>query len=378
MNVPSDKCNSKSGLSFEILDTVDKTEWNTNLAKSKYVNFFQTAEYISQKSNSDRFPQFTYILDENKQVLAQLGIIVVKKVDINISKALHRVRDIFSKISSRAFFYCGPVIHDERRRIEILVKILEALDEVARRNKIVFIEGYTSQYDPLVNSDFLNEIKTHGFGLENMVTFVIDLSKNPDELWNDVARKARGDINRGERRKITIKELKTYDELKNYMLMNQQWGKTKGFEIDDPFKYLDKMWHEHESGIKKTFFAYDGSELVSVLSLGCFNGIAFTDQVKNLYSENANLAGTCLTWHGIQWAKENGFRLYDMSGGFADHDVESLLFYKEKFGGSKIPYYRLKKVRSKYSYKLYSFSYKAMVLFLELKTKKQSVYRPMY
>ena len=138
---------------------------------------------------------------------------------------------------------------------------------------------------------------------------------------------------------------------------------------------MDKFWAETQDEVRKTLFAYFDNKIISTLSLGIFNGIALTDQVKNLYSENGTISGSLLTWHGIKWAKENGFRIYDMSGGFADNLNDSLLFYKEKWGTTKLPYYKIKKVRAKLRYRIFSILYKLMISILEKRTKTKSVYR---
>ena len=71
-----------------ILDQVNHQEWDSLLKKSKDVNFFQTARYLQQQYSNERFPLFVYFIDESNEIVGQIGLTVIKKVDINISRYL--------------------------------------------------------------------------------------------------------------------------------------------------------------------------------------------------------------------------------------------------------------------------------------------------
>ena len=84
----------------------------------------------------------------------------------------------------------------------------------------------------------------------------------------------------------------------------------------------------------------------------------------NSYSKIGNVAGPLLTWHAINWAKNNGMRIYDFSGGEAppsdNKDMEryteqweSLFAYKRKWSGDEFPYYHFIKIINKERYKLH-------------------------
>ena len=68
-----------SDFSYKILYEIQPEEWNKNLKKSNYSNFFQTAEYLySQKEDLKKFPIFLYILNESGEIKGLLGMVVQK------------------------------------------------------------------------------------------------------------------------------------------------------------------------------------------------------------------------------------------------------------------------------------------------------------
>jgi lipid II:glycine glycyltransferase (peptidoglycan interpeptide bridge formation enzyme) len=86
----------------------------------------------------------------------------------------------------------------------------------------------------------------------------------------------------------------------------------------------------------------------------------YSHSLINSYEKPGTLGGPYLTWFALQWAKQNGMRYYDFSGGEApsDEGIEqyqkrwgSLLTYKKKWGGQELPYYHLVKIRKRLSYK---------------------------
>ena len=349
--------------SFKVFTNIDVEKWNNDLMKSQHANFFQTAEFLTQEPNSGRFPNFIYIFDD-EEVVGQLGLTIVKTGKIRAGSFFRKFTKIASSISSRAEWLCGPIIHvnDEESRLEILHTIISAVDKIAEDNNLVYMEGKSPPYDTLVNEKYLNELGEHGYVKKNLITFIVSLEKDMEEIWKNVTKKARGDVSRGKRRNIIVKELETYEDLKEYLILSQKWAKTKGYDLTEPLQEINKLWNDHKSGIEKTFLAYHDGRLISGLSVGCFNGIALTHQVISSYEENTSLGGTLLTWYAVEWAKKSGLRIYDFSGVYkTEHSKnetteqykirdDTLLFYKKKWGGQEFPFYHFVKVNRKLSY----------------------------
>ena len=64
---------------IKIVTDVVAKEWNSDLSKSNYSTYFQTSEYLQPNSTVGYFPVFVYVVDQNNNVVGQLGIQIIKK-----------------------------------------------------------------------------------------------------------------------------------------------------------------------------------------------------------------------------------------------------------------------------------------------------------
>lgn len=340
------------------IETRADPEWNKNLLKSVSANFFQSNEYLSSNSK-EFFPVFISVLDKDGNVVGQLGLTVIKSTVLYSSSSFRSLLHLIAKITTRGIWLYGPIIHSDNKqeRSKILQTVIKANDEVCKKYDLVFIEGYTPPYDSLIDDDYMQQFANNNYGIQDVVTFIADMTKPLDEIWNIVSKKTRGDVNRAKRRNIIVKELQSYDDLKEYLILHNTWAKTKGLELADPFQDIEKLWNNHKMGVEKFFLAYQDGELISAIRLTCFNDIVYTHFVLSSYSESTSLGGTLLTWSALEWAKNSGMKLYDFSGGPKlqndEQNGNSLLFYKKKWGGDEYIHYSLVKAPKKYHYSLY-------------------------
>jgi hypothetical protein len=355
---------------YKIETTVD-SKWNQNLLKSAHASFFHSAEYLNSTSK-EFFPLYVSILDENQNVVAQLKMIIIKSSVLYSNQLLDLFFKSLQKLSRRGIWRDGPIIHSNNKedRIKILQTIIEANDEIFKKYNLVFLEGYISPYDKMVDNDYIQKFVNHKYTLSFSYTYIIDMLKPIDEIWKNVARKARGDVNRAKRRNLIVKKINTFDDLKQYLLLHSTWVKTKGLELSDPFRDIEELWKNHKKGMEQFFLAYKDDRLISAVRIVCFNGIAYAHFVVSSDSESTNLGGSYLTWYTIEWAKNNGFKLYDFSGGNKSSAEHSAVFYKKKWGGSEYTHYNLVKIKKKYHYKIYKLLFILFRCYNNFKGKK--------
>ena len=99
---------------------------------------------------------FLYILDKDENIVGQLGLRIIKTVVRYSSPFFRRLLHLISSITSRGIWLDGPIIHsnDKNIRLEILQKMMEAINVVADKYDLVHIEGYTSGYDTLIDDNY--------------------------------------------------------------------------------------------------------------------------------------------------------------------------------------------------------------------------------
>jgi len=311
-----------------------------------------------------QFPKFIQITNKKNEIVGQLGIKITKERE-GSTKFLKRITKIATKLGARGSWVNGPIIFSDNKetRIKILELIIKALDKISKENNLMIVDGYSPPLDFLIDNNYTNQFVKNGYKKENFITFISSLKKSADDLWSNVKKSARNDVTKAQRENIIVKEINDEIELINYKKLTQKWAKTKGIDITNA-EQIDADWKYLKSGIQKFFLAYQNNIILAGLRIGVFNNIAYTHQVLNSYSKAGNAAGPLLTWHAIEWAKNEGYRVYDFSGGGAppkngedqkryDEQWKSLFAYKRKWGGEEFPYFHFVKIINKKRYKLF-------------------------
>ena len=103
---------------------------------------------------------------------------------------------IISIFGNRASWASGPIIHtdDEELKNEILKKILEGLEEIAKENNLIMLDGYLSPQDIKINKEYKKVFSDRKYLIKNYVTYVSDLSISEECLWNNMHKNAKRDI----------------------------------------------------------------------------------------------------------------------------------------------------------------------------------------
>jgi lipid II:glycine glycyltransferase (peptidoglycan interpeptide bridge formation enzyme) len=348
---------------IQILTNVNGDKWNKDLLQSYYSTFYQTFEYLKFSANQESFPIFVNILDDEERIVSQLGILIIRTTALYGSHLFRKILKIISSISSRGVWLYGPVIHtgDKEERKEILKTMIDATTNILEKYNLVFIEGYSPPLDDSIDEDFINEYKKNGYSVNKYVTFITNLKKPLEEIWGNVQKYTKTNVKRAEKRGISVKKLETFNEAKENIVLFQKWSETKGLTISDLNQELEKFWDRHNSGFEKTFLAYKDQQLVSSITISCFNEVIIPLQVINSYSIDArNLAGPALTWKAIKESKKLGFKIYDITGGpllseneYDPDNTRPLTHYKKKWGGKQHTHYHFLKINKKISYILY-------------------------
>ena len=86
-------------IKYTITNTVDSETWNNELQKSDYATFFQTAEYLTFESNmGEKIPFYITIQNEDKVILGQLGLFVIKSAVAYSSSNFQQLLNKFAQL----------------------------------------------------------------------------------------------------------------------------------------------------------------------------------------------------------------------------------------------------------------------------------------
>jgi lipid II:glycine glycyltransferase (peptidoglycan interpeptide bridge formation enzyme) len=142
-------------------------------------------------------------------------------------------------------------------------------------------------------------------------TILLDLTKSESDLLADMAKKTRQYI-RKSGADVTIKQVKTQDDIEVCLDLYALTSKRAGFNTHDRQYYLDVFQQlQDHSPIYK---AYEGEEAVAFLWLAISEKTAY-ELYGGMNDKGQELrANYALKWHVIKKVKEWGLERYDFGG----------------------------------------------------------------
>lgn len=184
-----------------------------------------------------------------------------------------------------------------------------------------------------------------GFHRKETLTSIIDLSQSEDEIWSSMRESfIRKQIEQGRRRGITVTQSRDF---RSFYPLYARFSKTMAFERI-PRSVLEKqgiLFLAHHEGhlLAGGVFIGDGKYIRAwVLASQRFEQ---SGRMRDLIGQ----ANRLVVWEAIKYAKENGYRHFDLGGIAPDSENKgwrAVAEFKEAFGGKRIPAYYYHRVYS--------------------------------
>ena len=238
-----------------------------------------------------------YLRDESESIIGAVQLLI---------------RKLPWPLRSLAYVPRGPVVSSGNR--EVLLETLVGYVKKNYHSVVLTIEPDCVEYDvPL------------GWRLtENSIlpsrTIVLDLSKDDSELMADMAKKTRQYIRKSASDVMSIKMVKTKNELLNCLEIYEETSKRANFDLHDRQYYFDVF--EKLNDHSPVFVSYVDDKPVAFLWLAISADTAF-----ELYGGMNEIgqqirANYALKWFAIRKCKEWGLSRYDF-GGLLDGGVST-------------------------------------------------------
>lgn len=178
-----------------------------------------------------------------------------------------------------------------------------------------------------------------------VATVHIDLSRENDEILAAMRKNHRRYVRHGLRQGV-VGRLGTEDDLEDFYRLVVATSQRQGF-TPHPFEHFVKLWSlfHHRGQLQLFLVEYRGQPVSGQLALAF--GDVVTAKNSGWSGEHADLGPNhVMEWTTIQWAKQNGYRCYDLEGidvraaelrlagePLSDKLHKSHSFYKLGFGG---------------------------------------------
>jgi serine/alanine adding enzyme len=184
-------------------------------------------------------------------------------------------------------------------------------------------------------------LRQHGFVYQQYLNYLIDLSRPPDLVFEDIGSRTRKHIRRGLRKgEVVVEEATEAEQIAaGYELLCRTYQRARVpladrslFEAAFQLLHPRGMIRFTQASVRDQLAAVSVELLYKDVVYGWYGGV---DRVYSRYVPNE-----LLTWHILDWGARNGYRCYDFGGAGRADERYGVRDFKAKFGGDLVEFGR--------------------------------------
>ena len=230
------------------------------------------------------------------------------------------------------------------RPVTLREKDLKEIDELCKKNKVLFVKISPNQYQNTDIFDTFGYRKTKKIDLEPN-TVLIDLSKSIATLRKALTSGCRYSINKSDRAKDKVEFLQNpnSDELNKFYSLVGQRGKKKNFYVQNLKDYIEKVKAFGDKAFIGNVYNNEGDILGTKLFL-CFKEGVWGMHAATTPLGQKSCGGYKLLWDSFKYFKGLGYKSMDL-GGITDERIKGLSkkwagysYFKKQFSGEVITF----------------------------------------
>lgn len=240
-------------------------------------------------------------------------------------------------------FYCprGPVVDFSNRAL--LEFLLGAIEKQAEKHKAISLK-----IDPAVlegDKKILDVLSVLGFEksakqVQPRATFQLDLEPDLDEILKGFEEKTRYNVRLSAKKGVTVVEDPSLKGIKLFYDIYKKTALRDKFLIH-PIEYYQKIRELlFEKGLGSNFIAYYNNKPIAAVIIFCFGTKIWYMYGASLSEHRNVMPNHLLHWYIIQWAKERGYKSYDLWGIPANpkegHPLFGVYRFKKGFRGKLV------------------------------------------
>ncbi len=244
-----------------------------------------------------------------------------------------------------SFFYAprGPVLDYNNK--QLLHDLFERVEKEAERYHAISLK-----IDPAVSEDDQagrDNLRALGFEkarkqVQPRATFILDLDRDLDALLKSFEEKTRYNIRLAEKKGVVVKEDVSEQGIAVFNQLYKETARRDNFLVHPPVYYQKLREIMFPAGLGTNFIAYyEGKPVGAVIIL------AFGKRIWYMYGASASeyrnvMPNHLLHWEVIKWAKDRGYKEYDLWGIPANpqegHPLFGVYRFKKGFNGKPVKY----------------------------------------
>lgn len=321
---------------------ITDTEWDDFVFSHPMGNIFQTpALYRVYAETKNYFPISVALTDPGSQEIG--GV---------MSGVVIRVMDGFpGNFSARSIVQGGPLIAPSSGG-DVVSKLVEKYDSHASRSSL-----YTEIRNMYDVQGMLNPVNNYSY--VDHLNFIIDLSRSRDDLWGQIHKSRRKNINRAERAGVVVEEIVSQDKIPVFYELLRETYNSVRVPLADISLFESSFRHLVPEGLAKFFLARHEDDYIGARAV-----LLYKDRIYDWYAGAAVDAlsfypNEYLVWHILEWGVENNYLVFDFGGAGKPDKPYGPREFKRRFGGELVNYGRYVRQYSKRKIKVAEIGFKA-------------------
>jgi len=314
-------------MNSKIITYPERERWNDFVANSPNSSILQSYEWGELKSYFGWQP-VRIVLENEGQIMA--GISILKR-EVPVIK--------------HSLFYAprGPIV--DLKNKELVGELLDVVEKEAERNHAVALK-----IDPEIAADSPRELANlASFGfvkalkqVQPRATFILNLERDLDDIMKSFEEKTRYNIRLAEKKGVTIKEDASEKGIGIFFDLYKKTATRDNFLVH-PLSYYQKIREVlFPAGLGTVFIAYYENQPIGAVVIFTFGRTATYLYGASASEQRNVMPNHLLHWEVIRWAKERGFKEYDLWGIPVDpteaHPLFGVYRFKKGFGGAFVKY----------------------------------------
>jgi lipid II:glycine glycyltransferase (peptidoglycan interpeptide bridge formation enzyme) len=247
-----------------------------------------------------------------------------------------------ARLGSVGYVPYGPLVpeHDDAA----LSAVLDALQQLTRQERLLYLKVQP----PPDSADMTDDLRQRRFvpgGLDPAprMTVRVDLRRSPDAILAAMRARTRTYIRQAQRRGVTVRAGGEEDFAIFCDLVDATCRRKR--LLPYPLGYYQKIWRSFPGRAQLMFAEYQGDILSSILLLAFGDTVSY--KMGGWSGKRRDVRpNEPLHWAAMQWARNRGYRYYDLEGldpaigeailsgrDYARLDIPGIAHFKLGFGG---------------------------------------------
>ncbi|GAB7016036.1 lipid II:glycine glycyltransferase FemX [Methanogenium cariaci] len=302
------------------VDRKNAGEWDEIVHESSHGTIFHTWDWLNIAATHSGFALHPLMGSVNDEPIGLLPLFQKKQFGINL---------VVSPPPHTALLYLGPVlrfdaVQQQSKRERLYVSFLDAINDYIRQE---LKAQYVQIFLPPALSD-PRPFTWSGYTVKPEYSYVTDLSPGAEHLFLSLPKKKRQDINRAQKRGLTVETGGKHELEAVYNLMVDRY-REQGRTVRVPKEYLCEIYDAYPENVKIFVARSEGDIVTGLIDIlyenTLLSWIGNPKPLKNISPSPNDL----LVWEEIQYCCKQGLTSYVTMGTAGNERLHT--YYSSKF-----------------------------------------------